>query len=55
MNKNILLIGSQGYIGTVLTKYLLKKKIILLELIILFIIKKKLNSLIKDINLLIAI
>ena len=26
MNKNILVIGSQGYIGTVLTNYLLKKK-----------------------------
>jgi nucleoside-diphosphate-sugar epimerase len=26
MNKNILVIGSQGYIGTVLTDYLLKKK-----------------------------
>ena len=26
MNKNILIIGSQGYIGTVLTDYLLKKK-----------------------------
>lgn len=26
MNKKILVIGSQGYIGTVLTDYLIKKK-----------------------------